>query len=112
MKVAGVRVRQPLGAATLVRPHLAAAKDKHKKKDSAESSAAAAAGKTAPNSLIGLPATDLTSDEAISHALNRLGFGPRPGDVDRVGQSAISYRRGERGPESSFRDVHEMPFAV
>ncbi len=79
-----------LGAITLARPYLAAAKDKHKKKDSAESSAAAANGKTAANSLMGLPATDLTSDEAISHALNRLGFGPRPGDVDRVKQMGLA----------------------
>ena len=32
-------------------------------------------------SLKGLPGTDLTEDEAIVHALNRLGYGPRPGDV-------------------------------
>ena len=88
--LAAVLLLLALGAVTLVRPYLAAAKDKHKKKDSAESSAAAAAGKTAPNSLIGLPATDLTSDEAISHALNRLGFGPRPGDVDRVKQMGLA----------------------
>src|SRR5579864_4953113 len=34
--------------------------------------------------LKGLPVTNLTEDEAILHALNRLGFGPRPGDLDRV----------------------------
>jgi uncharacterized protein (DUF1800 family) len=88
--LAAVLLLLALGAVTLVRPYLAAAKDKHKKKDSAESSAAAATGKTAPNTLIGLPATDLTSDEAISHALNRLGFGPRPGDVDRVKQMGLA----------------------
>src|SRR6202049_32612 len=88
-----------LGAVTLVIPYLAAApaqardrqaKDKHKKKDFAENSAAAATGKASPNSLIGLPATDLTTDEAIAHALNRLGFGPRPGDVDRVKQMGLA----------------------
>jgi len=31
-----------------------------------------------------LPSTDLSEGEAILHALNRLGFGPRPGDVERV----------------------------
>jgi uncharacterized protein (DUF1800 family) len=31
-----------------------------------------------------LPIRELTEDEAIVHALNRLGYGPRPGDVDRV----------------------------
>jgi len=39
--------------------------------------AAALGAKTAP-----LPATE--EDAAIVHALNRLGYGPRPGDVDRV----------------------------
>jgi uncharacterized protein (DUF1800 family) len=34
--------------------------------------------------LKGLPVTDLTEDEAILQALNRLGFGPRPGDLDRL----------------------------
>ena len=34
--------------------------------------------------LKGLPVTSLTEDEAILHALNRLGFGPRPGDLDRI----------------------------
>jgi len=31
-----------------------------------------------------LPITELTEDEATLHALNRLGYGPRPGDVERV----------------------------
>lgn len=31
-----------------------------------------------------LPITELTEDEAIMHAMNRLGYGPRPGDVQRV----------------------------
>jgi uncharacterized protein (DUF1800 family) len=31
-----------------------------------------------------LPITELTDDEAILHALNRLAYGPRPGDVERV----------------------------
>ena len=35
-------------------------------------------------SLQGLPSTDLTESEAIAHALNRLGYGPRPGDIERV----------------------------
>src|SRR6266403_958861 len=33
--------------------------------------------------LKGLPITELSSDEAILHALNRLAYGPRPGDVER-----------------------------
>ncbi len=31
-----------------------------------------------------LPITELTEDEAIMHALNRLAYGPRPGDVEHV----------------------------
>jgi uncharacterized protein (DUF1800 family) len=31
-----------------------------------------------------LPITELTEDEAIMHAVNRLGYGPRPGDVERI----------------------------
>jgi uncharacterized protein (DUF1800 family) len=31
-----------------------------------------------------LPITELTQEEAILHALNRLGYGPRPGDIERV----------------------------
>jgi len=31
-----------------------------------------------------LPITELTEDEAALHALNRLGYGPRPGDLDNV----------------------------
>src|SRR5215470_12017648 len=34
--------------------------------------------------LKGLPISDLTADEAITHALNRLAYGPRPGDIDRI----------------------------
>src|SRR5438876_8173114 len=30
------------------------------------------------------PATDQSRDQAIVHVLNRIGFGPRPGDVERV----------------------------
>src|ERR1700737_311100 len=33
---------------------------------------------------LALPASPLTPDQQILHALNRLGYGPRPGDVERV----------------------------
>ena len=36
-----------------------------------------------------LPITELTEDEAITHALNRLGYGPRPGDVERVREMGL-----------------------
>ncbi len=40
--------------------------------------------------LKGLPVTELTTDEAIQHALNRLAYGPRPGDVERVKQMGLA----------------------
>src|SRR5260370_101765 len=45
--------------------------------------------KTDP-ALKGLPITELSSDEAILHALNRLAYGPRPGDVERVRQMGLA----------------------
>jgi uncharacterized protein (DUF1800 family) len=36
-----------------------------------------------------LPITELTEDEAILHALTRLAYGPRPGDVERVRQMGL-----------------------
>src|SRR5215468_12410071 len=40
--------------------------------------------------LKGLPISDMTADEAISHALNRLAYGPRPGDFERVRQLGLA----------------------
>jgi uncharacterized protein (DUF1800 family) len=31
-----------------------------------------------------LPITELTEDQAVTHALNRLGYGPRPGDIEKI----------------------------
>src|SRR6202140_5298006 len=53
----------------------AAAKDKKPKQDPA---------------LKGLPITELTADEAILHAMNRLAYGPRPGVVERVRQMGLA----------------------
>jgi len=36
-----------------------------------------------------LPISELSEDQAVSHALNRLGYGPRPGDVERVKQMGL-----------------------
>src|SRR6266568_4089339 len=41
-------------------------------------------------SLKGLPITELTPDEAILHALNRLAYGPGPGDVERIRQMGLA----------------------
>jgi uncharacterized protein (DUF1800 family) len=40
--------------------------------------------------LKGLPVTELSADEAIQHALNRLAYGPRPGDVERIRQMGLA----------------------
>ena len=40
--------------------------------------------------LKGLPVTELSTDEAIQHALNRLAYGLRPGDVERVKQMGLA----------------------
>src|SRR5579884_4446196 len=40
--------------------------------------------------LKGLPITELSEDEAILHALNRLAYGPRPGDVERIKQMGLA----------------------
>jgi uncharacterized protein (DUF1800 family) len=53
----------------------AAAKDKKPKQDP---------------TLKNLPITELSADEAILHALNRLAYGPRPGDVERVRQMGLA----------------------
>jgi len=40
--------------------------------------------------LKGLPIAELRTDEAIQHALNRLAYGPRPGDVERVRRMGLA----------------------
>ena len=59
-------------------PYLAAGRDKRSTSDPQKSRSGQAP------SVKDLPPTDLSEDEAIVHALNRLGYGPRPGDVQRV----------------------------
>ncbi|MBI3668261.1 MAG: DUF1800 domain-containing protein [Acidobacteria bacterium] len=68
-----------LASLTFAAPYLSAGKDKQKKEKQAQTSKA----------LKGLPVTELSEDEALLHALNRLGFGPRPGDVERVRQMGL-----------------------
>jgi uncharacterized protein (DUF1800 family) len=40
--------------------------------------------------LKGLPIAELSADEAILHALNRLAYGPRPGDVESIKQLGLA----------------------
>ena len=65
----------PTGIALPTPTACAPAKDKKAKQDPA---------------LKGLPITELSADEAILHALNRLAYGPRPGDVERVRQMGLA----------------------
>ena len=69
-----------LAASTFAGPYLLAAADKKDNK-----------GKTPESSRTskGLPTEGLTEDQAILQALNRLGFGPRPGDVERVSEMGL-----------------------
>ena len=68
-----------LAAATPPAPATNAAKDRNKDK------------KPKPDAALkGLPITELSADEAILHALNRLAYGPRPGDVERVKQMGLA----------------------
>jgi uncharacterized protein (DUF1800 family) len=39
---------------------------------------------------VSLPASPLGPDQRILHALNRLGYGPRPGDVERVRRMGLA----------------------
>src|SRR6202047_4294223 len=64
-----------LGVDVPATPSIPAAKHKKPKQDPA---------------LKGLPITELTADEAILHAMNRLAYGPRPGDVERVRQMGLA----------------------
>ena len=52
---------------------------------------AARSKKSRPDPVLkGLPPMDLSADEAILHALNRLSYGPRPGDIQRVKQIGLA----------------------
>jgi len=47
------------------------------------------------------PATVLTPEQAAAHVLNRLGYGPKPGDIERVAQMGVqSYIESQLHPES------------
>jgi uncharacterized protein (DUF1800 family) len=68
---------------TLAVPHASA--DKDKKKAAADPNSIALDKKFKGD----LPITELTEDEAIVHALNRLAYGPRPGDVEHIRQMGL-----------------------
>ena len=50
---------------------------------------------------ISLPSSPLTEEQKILHVLNRLGYGPRPGDVKRVKAMGLAaYLRQQLHPEA------------
>jgi uncharacterized protein (DUF1800 family) len=77
--VTGLAAMFFFAALTCAAPYLSAAKHKNDK-DAADG---------VSKVLKGLPIGGLTTDEAILHALNRLGYGPRPGEVARVKQMGL-----------------------
>jgi uncharacterized protein (DUF1800 family) len=90
--LSGVLAALLLSSLTLPLPYLATGGEKNDKEKGTSSRAPA---------LKGLPATDLTEDEAIVHALNRLGYGPRPGEADRVrGRGLAKWIDQQLHPES------------
>jgi uncharacterized protein (DUF1800 family) len=57
-----------------------------------------------PASRLALPVSTLTPDQQILHALNRLGYGPRPGDVDRVRRIGVAAYIDEQLSPSGLAD--------
>ena len=63
--------------------------------------AATAAPTTPARTTIALPASALSEDQRIIHVLNRLGYGPRPGDLERVKHIGLAvYVDGQLDPGS------------
>jgi uncharacterized protein (DUF1800 family) len=59
------------------------------------------AAKTDASAKVVVPETGLSEDEKIVHLLNRLGYGPRAGDVERVKKMGIAaYIERQLNPES------------
>jgi uncharacterized protein (DUF1800 family) len=56
------------------------------------------------------PAPQLTDEQKILHLLNRAGFGPRPGDIERVRQMGIGqYLEQQLHPEDLPDDFLDRP---
>jgi uncharacterized protein (DUF1800 family) len=66
----------------------------------------------AASGLRGAESQPLTDQQKVVHALNRLGFGPRPGDVERVAKIGLdAYIRGQLHPETIDDSVSEKAVA-
>jgi uncharacterized protein (DUF1800 family) len=69
-----------LAAGAFSAPYLLAGTDKKGREDKSQES---------PRAKKELPTEGLSENEAILQALNRLGFGPRPGDIERVKEMGL-----------------------
>src|SRR5215469_16902400 len=59
-----------------------------------------------------LPASSLSQDQQILHVLNRLGYGPRPGDIERVRRMGVAaYIDRQLGPSGIPDPVAEQALA-
>jgi uncharacterized protein (DUF1800 family) len=87
--LAGIIAIFLLLAATFASPLLFAAPGKPDKDKADKGKADKDKVQNSSKVLNGLPVSGLTEDEAILQALNRLGFGPRPGDLDRVRETGL-----------------------
>src|SRR5580700_830164 len=71
-------------------PHASAANENQPGAKSTLNSSAATEPITLDKKFKGKPPiTELTEDEAILHAMNRLAYGPRPGDVEQVRRAGL-----------------------
>ena len=59
-----------------------------------------------------LPISELNEDEAILHALNRLGFGPRPGQVEQIEKTGLeNWIQAQLHPENIADPVMDARLA-
>src|SRR5712691_931208 len=75
--------------------------------------AAAPKGNTHPQFAGKLPITELNEQEAILHALNRLGFGPWPGEVEQIEKTGLeNWIQAQLHPETMRDSTVEARLAA
>src|SRR5260370_14552640 len=75
--------------------------------------AAAPKGNAHPQFAGKLPITELNEQEAILHALNRLGFGPWPGEVEQVEKTGLeNWIQAQLHPETMRDSTVEARLAA